>query len=264
MGTQAGTTACVPTPSASPRSVDPSLLECAVCLNMLAEPVTIGCGHTFCRTCLVRTRFVFFLLFFLLVVRRCASNVTVSLSVCTRSQTANLSRSNKKCPMCRSPCHVREPGGPWECIVGECLTHHDGGRVQVDAQVHPENIVIASLLRSLFPDAYVGPDPTWPAYLAADGVCVCVCVHTRYTARIAETVAMREGWRRTLPIFFYNDPLVPASPLHLHLFEMRYRIMIRRIMESNRQFLYLPNFSDYLPHAVWTARVDTRGRGSVC
>jgi Lon protease-like protein len=72
----------------------------------------------------------------------------------------------------------------------------------------------------------------------------------RYTARIAETVALREGWRRTLPIFFYNDPLVPASPLHLHLFEMRYRIMIRRIMESNRQFLYLPNFTDYLPHAV--------------
>eukprot|EP00954_Amorphochlora_amoebiformis_P028486 1391741-Amorphochlora_amoeboformis.AAC.1 len=33
--------------------------------------------------------------------------------------------------------------------------------------------------------------------------------------------------------------------LHLHLFEQRYRHMINRCVSSNRQFLYLPNFSDY-------------------
>jgi len=31
-----------------------SLFECAICLSLLVEPVTIGCGHTFCRPCLVR------------------------------------------------------------------------------------------------------------------------------------------------------------------------------------------------------------------
>jgi len=72
----------------------------------------------------------------------------------------------------------------------------------------------------------------------------------RYEARKAEAAKLREEWTKTLPVFFYNDPLVPCAPLHLHLFESRYRIMIRRIMASSRQFLYLPNFTDYLPHTV--------------
>ena len=41
-------------PLAPTPMVDPSLLECAVCISLLTEPVTIGCGHTFCRSCLVR------------------------------------------------------------------------------------------------------------------------------------------------------------------------------------------------------------------
>ena len=45
--------------------------ECGVCFNLLSEPITIACGHTFCRTCLV----------------------------------TSLER-RKKCPSCRSPCHI--------------------------------------------------------------------------------------------------------------------------------------------------------------
>ena len=30
-------------------------LECPVCISFLCEPITLGCGHSFCRLCLVKT-----------------------------------------------------------------------------------------------------------------------------------------------------------------------------------------------------------------
>lgn len=33
-------------------AVDPSMLECNICLALIGEPVTISCGHSFCRSCL--------------------------------------------------------------------------------------------------------------------------------------------------------------------------------------------------------------------
>ena len=48
------------------------LLECALCLSLICEPITISCGHTFCKVCLVKS----------------------------------LKRSHKKCPTCRSVCHI--------------------------------------------------------------------------------------------------------------------------------------------------------------
>ena len=42
--------------SANANTIDASLLlgtvECPLCLNMLCEPISISCGHTFCRVCL--------------------------------------------------------------------------------------------------------------------------------------------------------------------------------------------------------------------
>jgi hypothetical protein len=58
----------------SSRSVDPllSILECPLCLNMVCEPISISCGHTFCRVCLVKS----------------------------------LRRHKKRCPSCREICHI--------------------------------------------------------------------------------------------------------------------------------------------------------------
>lgn len=48
------------------------LLECSVCLSLLCEPISISCGHTFCRICLVKS----------------------------------LRRHKKQCPSCREICHT--------------------------------------------------------------------------------------------------------------------------------------------------------------
>ncbi|CAM9919200.1 unnamed protein product [Chrysoparadoxa australica] len=58
--------------------IDISMLECGVCLGLICEPVTISCGHSYCRNCLI----------------------------------ASLRRHGyltaKKCPQCRAVCHSSE------------------------------------------------------------------------------------------------------------------------------------------------------------
>ena len=31
------------------------ILECGICLHLIVEPVTICCGHSFCKMCLVKS-----------------------------------------------------------------------------------------------------------------------------------------------------------------------------------------------------------------
>ena len=47
------------------------------------------------------------------------------------------------------------------------------------------------------------------------------------------------------PIFYYNSNLFPGSTLSLHLFEPRYRLMMQRIVNSTKKFVYAPNFTNY-------------------
>lgn len=49
-----------------------SILECSICLSLLCEPISLSCGHTYCRVCLVKS----------------------------------LRRHKKQCPGCREVCHV--------------------------------------------------------------------------------------------------------------------------------------------------------------
>ena len=48
-----------------------SQLECQICLSMICEPITIQCGHSFCRTCLVHT------------MRKSKKQCVVCRSICT-------------------------------------------------------------------------------------------------------------------------------------------------------------------------------------
>jgi len=142
--------------------IDVSLLECCICINLLAEPVSIPCGHTFCRTCLVSAQ----------------------------------QRSQKKCPVCRAVCVV-------------------------DAQNQNENVHLSRILKT--------------------------CFQKQYAERLKESEELKKEWKQTLPIFFYNDTLFPSCVLRLHLFEPRYKLMIKRALEGNRCFAYVPNFTDYKP-----------------
>lgn len=58
--------------------------ECPLCLKLLYDPLTIGCGHTFCREC---------------------------IAACFKSM-------KKLCPLCRAPCHIDPASYPTCALIG--------------------------------------------------------------------------------------------------------------------------------------------------
>lgn len=89
----------------------------------------------------------------------------------------------------------------------------------VAAESAAENIMIKALSQQLDPDLYA--------------------------ARSAEFQAEKQSWNTLYPIFYYNNAMFPGSKLSLHLFEPRYKLMMQRVVNSNRAFAYVPNFSNY-------------------
>ena len=128
-------------------------LDCHVCYNLMFDPVTTPCGHTFCRKCLVRI-----------------------LDHATQ------------CPVCR--CTLAMPPS---------------------LERQASNVRLVSLLLGLYPDL----------------------VRLR-----AEAVAADERGavgELDTPIFVCALSF-PSLPTYLHIFEPRYRLMIRRAVEGNRRF----------------------------
>jgi hypothetical protein len=65
------------TTSPERESFDDRALECPVCVSFLVEPLTLDCGHSFCRACLL--------------------------------QSTRLAPDGRCCPVCRSPVSIRDP-----------------------------------------------------------------------------------------------------------------------------------------------------------
>lgn len=128
-------------------------LDCLVCYNLMLDPTTTSCGHTFCRRCLSRV----------------------------------MDHSNI-CPFCRRNLHV--PAS---------LPYQSG------------NAILNSLLNGLCPELVA--------------------------ARAAALKAEEQAGDNVLstPLFICTLSL-PAMPTFLHVFEPRYRLMMRRVIEGNRQF----------------------------
>jgi Lon protease-like protein len=136
------------------REVTYQELDCLVCYNMMLEPTTTTCGHTFCRRCLARV----------------------------------MDHSNI-CPFCRRDLHV-------------------SASLQINQS---SNTILNSLLNGLCPDL----------------------VASRAEAVRAEEQAGNDVM--STPLFICTLAM-PAMPTFLHVFEPRYRLMMRRVLEGNRQF----------------------------
>ncbi len=54
--------------------------------------------------------------------------------------------------------------------------------------------------------------------------------------RLRETEAERDKFDLCLPAFFYNVPVFPGQTLCLHFFEPRYKLMMRRIIDTSRRY----------------------------
>lgn len=127
-------------------------LDCQVCYNLMLDPTTTPCGHTWCRKCLARI----------------------------------LDHSNL-CPVCRR-----------YLFLPASLTRH------------PNNKMLVNLLGALCPDK----------------------VDIRRQAVEADEAGV-EGLDTAI---FVCTPSFPTIPTYLHVFEPRYRLMIRRALESNGRF----------------------------
>ena len=99
------------------------------------------------------------------------------------------------------------------------------------------------------PCAYSHAPPPPPRPIVAENSTVAyickTCFPLRYEQRLRETEEEKSGWSSILPVFYYNDVVFPGHPLKLHFFEHRYKTMMRRCVEGDRKFAYIPNFTDY-------------------
>jgi Lon protease-like protein len=128
-------------------------LDCHVCYNLMYDPVTTPCGHTFCRKCLTRV----------------------------------LDHASY-CPVCRR-----------------------GLPIPPSLERQASNVRLVSLLINLCPEL----------------------VASRAEAVAAEERGILGDMDTSL---FVCTLAFPKMPTFLHIFEPRYRLMIRRAMETNRQF----------------------------
>ena len=128
-------------------------LDCHVCYNLMLNPVTTPCGHTFCRKCLARI----------------------------------LDHADM-CPVCRR-----------NLPLPASLT------------THPDDKLLSQLLLSLCPEEMLA----------------------RNEAVDAEERSAPGGLDTALFLVTVN---FPSMPVLLHVFEPRYRLMIRRALETTGQF----------------------------
>ncbi|KAK5988929.1 LON peptidase N-terminal domain and RING finger protein 1 [Cladobotryum mycophilum] len=132
-----------------------SEMDCQVCYALFLEPLTTGCGHTFCRSCLHR-----------------------------------ILDHSRYCPICRRPLSISP---------------------LLDRDLCPSNSTITNIIETF-----------WVDELAA-----------RRAAGLLEHHVNQQ--QLEVPLFVCTLAF-PEMPTFLHVFEPRYRLMVRRALEGNKMF----------------------------
>lgn len=174
-------------PPSDTHSIPPTLLptilselDCQICYSALYDPLTTPCGHTFCRTCLLRSV-----------------------------------DHSPACPTCRA---TMPP--PFANL------YHA-----------PRSSVLTSLFQNFWPLVW----NERAASMKEDNETAQDIFGTMVTTRLGPGI--------TIPIFVCTLSF-PYMPTFLHIFEPRYKLMIRRCMESDQRFgicLPKPSSSQPLP-----------------
>jgi Lon protease-like protein len=133
-------------------------IECAICSRIYYEPITMTCGHTFCRNCLLRS----------------------------------MDYSNRCC-LCREIFHI-------------------------NVEEQPETTVIKNIIQNIYPNYY--------------------------KERMIENNEFEDVNNNTIPLFVINIVHFPTTQLILHIFEPRYRLMLRRVLKGSKEFAIIPSIND--------------------
>lgn len=193
-------------------------LECQLCYLLFYEPVTTPCGHTFCRTCFARS----------------------------------LDHSNK-CPLCRAsmPSFAFFQNHALNQSLLRLLTSHMGAppaenskrrsSTQEDANAFPEEELMSLSRLGVFADSHHAASPMSPSssqdhksdWSDDSGVSdVSFGLRNLYKQRVdavAEEGRESSVW---MPIFVCTLAF-PGMPTNLHIFEPRYRLMVRRCLQGS-------------------------------
>lgn len=65
----------------------------------------------------------------------------------------------------------------------------------------------------------------------------------QYAQRLEEGKQTIQSWKYKIPLFCFNEVLFPGQPYRLHFFEPRYKLMMERCLEGNREFGFFPSYS---------------------
>lgn len=135
--------------------------ECPICVDHLVDPLSLGCGHAFCRLCLL--------------------------------QSTHLAPDGRACPLCRQLVGIRDPA------------------------THPVDAALEALVRASVGEA---------AY------------DKRALAQKARIETFLTDLNTILPIFSMYPGTSVGAPVALHFFEPRFKVLVRRVWEGNRLFVF--------------------------
>ena len=177
--------------------------ECPLCLKLLYDPTTSPCGHSFCR--------------------RCAYEF---VAAATRKETEGLSSSSSlllKCPICRTVL-----GRPTGTTSSDGRYHHHSPHYHDHSWIPSSSIALGRLLQATFPEAY--------AARAAEEAVMAVTNPLPRLLSAASTTSFitNEHGQPLLPLFVLES-LLPGQRMALHVFEIRYRLLIQRAVAHHQR-----------------------------